>query len=117
MIQDRLKKKDTAVPFGINEVLDGKKLGTIKLQIFKEVAAMGEGKSFGELALMTSKPRAATIQCKKDSEFAVLEKNDYQSIVGNAMKRQMNEKVKFFKNFRIFANLSKNKMQRMLYYF
>ena len=38
---------------------------------------MGEGKSFGELALMTSKPRAATIQCKKDSEFAVLEKNDY----------------------------------------
>lgn len=29
----------------------------------------------------------------------------------------MNEKVKFFKNFRIFANISKNKMQRMLYYF
>jgi CRP-like cAMP-binding protein len=29
----------------------------------------------------------------------------------------VNEKVKFFKNFRIFSNLSKNKMQRMLYYF
>lgn len=33
------------------------------------------------------------------------------------MKRQLNEKVKFFKNFRIFSNLSKNKMQRMLYFF
>jgi hypothetical protein len=29
--------------------------------IFKEVAVLGEGKSFGELALMNSKPRAATI--------------------------------------------------------
>ena len=38
-------------------------------------------------------------------------------IVGNAMKRQINEKVKFFKNFRIFQTLSRTKMQRMLYFF
>jgi len=60
-IAERLKKKDLSVPFGINEVLDGKKSGNIKFWTFKEVAAMDEGKSFGELALMTSKPRAATI--------------------------------------------------------
>jgi CRP-like cAMP-binding protein len=38
---------------------------------------MGDGKSFGELALLTSKPRAATIQCKKDTDFAVLDKFYY----------------------------------------
>lgn len=41
--------------------MEGKRQNTIKVQIFKEVATLGEGKSFGELALMTSKPRAATI--------------------------------------------------------
>ena len=66
---------------------------------------------------MTAKPRAATIQCKTNSDFATLDKVDYQMIVGNAMKRQINEKVKFFKNFRIFQALSRTKMQRMLYFF
>lgn len=78
---------------------------------------MGEGKSFGEYALSTSKPRAATIQCKSDCEFATLDKKDYSLIVDNAFKRSRIEKVKFFKNFRIFTNLSKNKMQRLLLYF
>ena len=37
--------------------------------------------------------------------------------MGNANKRQLNEKVKFFMNFRIFSTLSNIKMQRMIYYF
>eukprot|EP00347_Sterkiella_histriomuscorum_P011137 403373617 len=117
MIQDKMRKKEFQIPFAINELLDGKKLGTVKVWIFKEVSTLKEGQSFGELALMTSKPRAATIQCKKETDLAILDKREYQVIVGNAMKRQVNEKVKFFKNFRIFQNLSKNKMQRMLYFF
>lgn len=55
--------------------------------VFKEVNILKEGEIFGELALMSSKPRAATIICKKDSEFAILDRKDYQVIVGNAMKR------------------------------
>ncbi|CDW80269.1 UNKNOWN [Stylonychia lemnae] len=86
-IQDKLKKKEFQIPYCLNEVLDGKRLGNIKVWVVKEVSLMGE------------------------------DKREYQVIVGNAMKRQVNEKVKFFKNFRIFSNLSKNKMQRMLYYF
>jgi CRP-like cAMP-binding protein len=35
------------------------------------------GKSFGELALVNNRPRAATIVCKADSHFAVMSKNDY----------------------------------------
>ena len=46
--------------------------------LFIEVAKLEGGQSFGELALISSKPRAATIRCKKDTHFAVLDKNAYQ---------------------------------------
>lgn len=32
---------------------------------------------FGELGLLMKKPRAATIIAKEDTEFAVLDANDY----------------------------------------
>lgn len=49
------------MPFGISEIMDGKKSSSVKMWVFKEVTTLKEGKTFGELALMTSKPRAATI--------------------------------------------------------
>lgn len=33
------------------------------------------------------------------------------------MQRQMNEKIDFLKTFRIFSSLSKQKLQRMVYFF
>jgi hypothetical protein len=56
-----MKKKEFAFPFAVSNMMDGKPVNTIKIWMFKEVAQLGEGKSFGELALETSKPRAATI--------------------------------------------------------
>lgn len=35
------------------------------------------GKSFGELALITNKPRAATIKCLTECHFAVMNKINY----------------------------------------
>lgn len=45
--------------------------------MFTEVAKLKDGKSFGELALIQNKPRAATIKCVQDSHFAVLDKAVY----------------------------------------
>ena len=36
---------------------------------------------FGELGLLMKKPRAATIICKEDCEFATMEKKDYMDIL------------------------------------
>ena len=77
MIREKLKKKDLMVPFGVGELIEGKASGLFKVWLFKEVVAFKDGKSFGELALITSKPRAATIVCKQDCDFAVLDKQDY----------------------------------------
>lgn len=46
-----------------------------------EVVTLREGKSFGELALIKNKPRAATIRCKDDCHFAVMNKADYQKVL------------------------------------
>lgn len=43
-----------------------------------EVSTLESGKSFGELALMSSKPRAATIYCKEEWYFAVIGRDDFQ---------------------------------------
>lgn len=51
-----------------------------------EVRTLPAGSAFGELALMNSKPRAATIICKEDCQFAVLEKGPFKEILGKNIK-------------------------------
>lgn len=47
-----------------------------------EVNELGVGDSFGELALINDRPRMATIICKEDCEFAILERDQYKEILG-----------------------------------
>ena len=44
------------------------------------------GQSFGELALMNNKPRAATIICVETWYFATLDRDGYKRILGKAHK-------------------------------
>lgn len=53
----------------------------VKEKIDLEVASRGAGYAFGHLALLERKPRAATIYCKEDCEFAVLNKAPFQRIL------------------------------------
>ena len=45
-----------------------------------------EGTSFGELALLTKKPRAATIVCKTDCHFAIFDKEHFDTILSKFLK-------------------------------
>jgi CRP-like cAMP-binding protein len=47
-----------------------------------EVNVMKAGQSFGELALITEQPRNATVYCKTECHFLVLDKDDYTQIIG-----------------------------------
>ena len=49
--------------------------------MLKQVVALGDGFSFGELALLNSKPRAATIVCLEDCHFATLNRQDFDKII------------------------------------
>ena len=56
--------------------------------LFKEIFVYRDGGSFGDLALTEGKTRAATIKTKKRCHLAVLDKNSYQRILSNLMKKK-----------------------------
>lgn len=64
----------------INE--KGEATQTIEL-VLTDVKTLYSGSSFGELALLDNKPRAATIKCKEDCYFAVLNKSAFDNILSN----------------------------------
>ena len=62
-----------------------------------EVAQLSKGQSFGELALISNKPRAATVRCLSECHFLVLQKQDYQRVLGRLEEATMNVFVEFLK--------------------
>ena len=49
--------------------------------ILTEIKILETGCAFGELALIENKPRAATIRCKENCHFAVLDKTHFVHIL------------------------------------
>jgi CRP-like cAMP-binding protein len=70
------------------------------MQILKEVNELKEGQSFGELALITDKPRTATIYTKRShTSLGVLTKKDYQNLIGESFKTKMDRAVQLLRRF------------------
>ena len=74
----------------------------VEVEEFTEVASLGSGTGFGELALINEKPRAASIICKVNTTFAVLKKNHFASILGRFEEKKLNEKITALQKFPIF---------------
>lgn len=87
-----------------------------ELKIFQEVLVLSEGACFGELALMNSKPRAATIVALSPCHTGVLVKKDYQSIIGRAMKKNIDSIKDFLKQICSLQHLTNNTLQKLSYY-
>lgn len=84
---------------------------------YNEVAVLPAGSSFGELALISSKPRAATIRTKCNSYFAVLEKEDYNKVYGVIQEKLLNEKIDFFKSLPVFSDWTRISVAKLTYFF
>lgn len=64
----------------------------------KEVAQLSEGNYFGEIALMTAKPRQATVKAKGPLAVLALDRATFTRVLGNMddiMKRNMAEYTKY----------------------
>lgn len=84
---------------------------------YTQVATLGTGFSFGELALINNKPRAASIRCLAPSWFAVLDKESYQTVLGAIYKKQLNAKVDFLKSIPVFSDWTRAALEKLTYYF
>jgi CRP-like cAMP-binding protein len=65
-------------------IRDGKVGVSVKKGFFsfaKEVAQLGEGGFFGEMALLTSEARTATVKCVEDARLFVLTSADFQYVL------------------------------------
>ena len=54
------------------------------------------GESFGELALISNEPRAATIKCAANCYFALMHKNDYDKFLKRKMQKNLQKDIDLF---------------------
>jgi CRP-like cAMP-binding protein len=83
----------------------------------KEVSILKDGDSFGELALLSEKPRAATVESKDICVLAVLSKQDFKKILSQEADKSLKEKVNFLFKLPIFSGYTKQSVQKLSYYF
>lgn len=80
----------------------------------KRVKVQGAGESFGDLALKTDQPRAASIRAlKKNTACAVLRSFNFREALAKFQTEQLNEAATFLKAMPMFENWSKNKLGQL----
>ena len=80
------------------------------------VRVLSVGVEFGELALLNSKPRAATIMANEDSLFAVLDKKGFDRNLKNSENNKLEREIKELNNFGIFRNLTRTSKCKVNHY-
>lgn len=72
------------------------------------VNSLYDGKQFGDISLMHESKvgRSATIICSEDSYFLEILKKDYQKILLDLQREEIEEKVDFFSGLNIFKGVS-----------
>lgn len=79
-------------------------------KVFSYDSKHGNNPCFGELALMYSKPRAATVKAKTDGRLWALERNAFRSILMKTPARQL---IQVLKKVEVLKPLSRTDLQRM----
>lgn len=74
------------------------------------------GSTFGELGLLEGKPRSAMIVCSADSEFAIMEKDDYSELLAERDRTRLLRKFEFIKEH-IFPDLTNDAIKKIFYAF
>lgn len=85
--------------------------------LMKGVNVLREGFSFGEAAIQGKQHvvRNATILCVQDCYFAVLDKTNFQRIIGEHTERETTAKINFLKRVNVFASFHDHEIKTMIY--
>ena len=84
---------------------------------FTEIGVLKTGNSFGELALISDRPRSGTIHVLERSSFFVINKRDFTKILGSIAETRLNRIVHFLQKVQIFSSISKSYLMRLAYFF
>ncbi|OMJ72986.1 hypothetical protein SteCoe_28438 [Stentor coeruleus] len=89
----------------------------IEMDQLEEIGILNSGESFGELALISDKPRAASIKAKEHTKLLVLHKDDFKQILGSLAERQLMIKVRFLQSLPYFFSWTKSLLVKLAYFF
>ena len=79
-------------------VLSGHAQVTVeRLGVRFRACTLGPGESFGDRALASNEPRAATVQCLRASEFVALARADYAAALRRVHERELSAKLSFLR--------------------
>ena len=73
---------------------------------FKEVMVIKDGGSFGELALLQTGRRSASVICKTNCHFLILTSGDFKHTLGGIKGKKLDAQIKFLKSMPLFVNMS-----------
>ena len=79
----------------------------------KKVGKAGKGNSFGELALLYTCPRAATVTAHKDATLFRVDQNTFRYILQNQTKKSQQEKLDLLRGIEFFSQLSKYDLEKL----
>eukprot|EP00347_Sterkiella_histriomuscorum_P010646 403375474 len=82
--------------------------------VMTEVVQFHQGKSFGELALITNKPRAARIKCLTDCHFAVMSKHEYNRCLAKIENKTRVMTIQFLSEIPFFTTWSTTQLGKIL---
>lgn len=83
---------------------------------FMVVGSRGYGEIFGELALLSNKPRAARVVCLSDCYFATLDRRSFE-IIQKAQEKLLYQKVDQIGKVAQFSSLSRHTLMKYQNYF
>jgi CRP-like cAMP-binding protein len=89
----------------------------IEVEDLNEVKVLYAGSSFGELALLSERPRSATIEALERSSFLVLNKHNFTIILGEIAEKRLNTMTKFLYEMAYFNTRSKSALIKLAYFF
>lgn len=83
----------------------------------REVAQLKTGDSFGELALLHTEERSATIQCKGLVFLGKINREDYNRVLRLQQERKLVQQISFFKSTAAFSSFGEMQLAKLVYFF
>ena len=115
LFKDKFKKEKkeivTVIKQSDNEFIE------IEVNKLEVVNTLKQGGAFGELALLSDRPRAATIVANERVALLVIHKNHFKKILGSIANDRVMIKVKYLQSLPFFASWTKSAISKISAYF
>ncbi|CAG9311608.1 RAPGEFL1 [Blepharisma stoltei] len=117
LFQDKLDEEKAIILDFLSKQNPEARVVEIETEDLTKASIINEGGSFGESALISNKPRAATLIAEEKIILGVISKPSFKKIVENLAEKKLNEVLEFLQASGMFSNWSKIALYKLGPYF